>query len=273
MGPVHPTVGDLERSLEYYRRSIGLDVLQRENGRATLGAARPLLVLVEEDGAEPAPSSTGLFHFALLLPERRALAQWLAYAVRERIPLSGLSDHDVSEAIYLRDPDFHGIEIYADRPRELWEGEVGSRITTRPLDADDLLGELDDPSTEPFERLPTGTAMGHVHLQVADIPSTIGFYRDELGFDLMAALGGQAAFLAAGGYHHHVGANTWNSAGAGPPPPRLRGPPPRHDRATDRGGARFPGRPAGRGRRPDRAGTGRAARPRPVGNGLVLVPA
>ena len=114
--------------------------------------------------------------------------------------------------------------------------------------------------------------MGHVHLQVADIPSTIGFYRDELGFDLMAALGGQAAFLAAGGYHHHVGANTWNSAGAGPPPPRLRGPPPRHDRATDRGGARFPGRPAEAGAPIEQAPEGPLVRD-PSGNGLVLVPA
>ena len=220
MGAVHLTVSDLERSLEYYRRAIGLGVLERTNGRATIGADAPLLVLVEESGASPTPSHTGLFHFALLLPERRALAGWLAHAVRERVGLTGLSDHDVSEAIYLRDPDHHGIEIYADRPRELWEGKVASRITTRPLDVDDLLAELgSDPAREPFDALPDGTVMGHVHLQVADIPSTIAFYRDLVGFELMAALGGQAAFLAAGGYHHHLGANTWNSAGASPPPP------------------------------------------------------
>ena len=133
--------------------------------------------------------------------------------------LTGLSDHDVSEAIYLRDPDFHGIEIYADRPRELWEGDVAQRLTTEPLDVESLLGELESPADEPFDGLPDGTRMGHVHLQVADVESTLAFYRDRLGFDLMAQLGDQAVFLAAGGYHHHVGGNTWQSRGASPPPP------------------------------------------------------
>jgi catechol 2,3-dioxygenase len=220
MGPVHLTVADLERSLGYYRRSIGLDVLDEDGRRASLGVgATELLALVEEPGARPARGYTGLYHVALLLPARRELARWLAHAARERVPLTGLSDHDVSEAIYLSDPDGHGIEIYADRPRERWEGEVGRRMTTFPLDVNDLLGELDDPTSEPFEGLPGGTVMGHVHFKVARIPETIQFYRDTLGFDLMAALGPQAAFLSAGGYHHHVGANTWESAGAGPPPP------------------------------------------------------
>jgi catechol 2,3-dioxygenase len=124
----------------------------------------------------------------------------------------------VSEALYLADPDGHGIEIYCDRPRETWEGHVGERLTTMPLDVDGLLGELDDPASAPFDGLPDGTTMGHVHLKVADIPSSVGFYRDVLGFDLTAQLGEQAAFLSAGGYHHHVGANTWESAGAQPAP-------------------------------------------------------
>jgi catechol 2,3-dioxygenase len=133
--------------------------------------------------------------------------------------LTGLSDHAVSEAIYLRDPDGHGIEIYADRPRETWDGRVGELLTTLPLDVDDLLAELEGAETEPFDRLADGTVMGHVHLQVAAIPDTVDFYRDLLGFDLMAQLGDQAAFLSAGGYHHRVGANTWQSAGASPAPP------------------------------------------------------
>jgi catechol 2,3-dioxygenase len=133
------------------------------------------------------------------------------------VQLTGLSDHDVSEALYLRDPDYHGIEIYADRPREVWEGEVGERLTTRPIDVQSLLGELDDPGSEPFDGLPAATMVGHVHLKVASIPETVDFYRDVLGFDVMASLGAQAAFLSAGGYHHHVGANTWESAGAPPP--------------------------------------------------------
>jgi catechol 2,3-dioxygenase len=220
LGPVHLTVSDLARSVDFYGSTIGLDLVKRHDGRASLGAGgSDLLVLVEEAGARPAPGHTGLYHIALLLPSRRDLASWLAHASRDRVPLAGLSDHDVSEAIYLSDPDRHGIEIYADRPRERWEGQVGTRLTTMPLDVHSLLAELDDPATEPFERLPDGTVIGHVHFKVADIPATIAFYRDVLGFDLMAALGNQAAFLAAGGYHHHVGANTWESAGAAPPPP------------------------------------------------------
>ncbi|HET6171265.1 MAG TPA: VOC family protein [Gaiellales bacterium] len=220
MGAVHLTVSDLERSLAYYRESIGLDVLAQDAGRATLGAGSArLLELVEEPGAQPTPGRTGLFHFALLLPDRPSLARWLAHAVRERVRLSGASDHFVSEAIYLSDPDRHGIEIYHDRPREQWEGRVAARMGTDPLDLNGLLGELDDPETEPFERQPEGTAMGHVHLQVAHIAPSLEFYRDLLGFGLMAEYGGQAAFLSAGGYHHHVGANTWRSGGALPPPP------------------------------------------------------
>ena len=220
MGAVHVTVADLERSLGYYREAIGLDVLTQDDGRASLGAGgRELLGLVEEEGARPADGYTGLFHFALLVPTRVDLARWLAHARRDRVPLTGLSDHFVSEALYLRDPDGHGIEIYADRPRELWEGIVGQRLTTAPLDVDDLFAELADPASEPFEQLPAGTTMGHIHLKVAAVPETIAFYRDVLGFELMAQLGNQAAFLAADGYHHHVGANTWESAGATAPPP------------------------------------------------------
>ena len=219
MGAVHLTVADLDRSLAYYRDAIGLRVLARKDSRAALGADTELLVLVEEPGARPSHGHTGLFHFALLVPERRALAAWLAHAAHDRVQLTGLSDHDVSEALYLRDPDHHGIEIYADRPRERWEGEVAERMTTLPLDVDDLLGELDDPQSEPFDGLPDGTRMGHVHLRVSSIPETVAFYRDLVGFDVMASYGAQAAFLAAGGYHHHLGANTWESAGAPPPPP------------------------------------------------------
>jgi catechol 2,3-dioxygenase len=177
-----------------------------------------VLTLVEEPGATPADGFTGLYHVALLVPDRPSLARWLAHAVRDRVQLTGLSDHDVSEAIYLRDPDRHGIEIYADRPRERWQGQVAQRMTTMPLDVDDLLGELDDPGTEPFDGLPEGTRVGHVHLRVADVADTVRFYRDVLGFDLMAQLGPAAAFLSAGGYHHHLGANTWESRGAAPAP-------------------------------------------------------
>jgi catechol 2,3-dioxygenase len=220
VGAVQLTVSDLEQSLRYYRTSIGLDLHEQGGGRASLGAGgRELLVIVEHAGARPVPGATGLYHFALLVPERVDLARWLAHAGRDRVPLVGLSDHFVSEALYLSDPDRHGIEIYCDRPREVWEGQVASRLTTMPLDVDSLFGELDDPVAEPFDGLAAGTRMGHVHLKVASIPESVAFYRDVLGFGLMAQLGGQAAFLSAGGYHHHLGANTWESAhGAAPPP-------------------------------------------------------
>src|SRR5919204_6036964 len=166
MGPVHLTVSDLGRSVDYYRTVVGLDVLWQDAGRASLGAgSTELLGLVEEPGAQPSDGYTGLYHFALLVPDRPSLARWLAHAVRDRLPLTGLSDHYVSEAIYLRDPDQHGIEIYADRPRDQWEGRVAERMTTLPLDLDDLLLEDD----RAFDGLPPGTVMGHVHLCVRAI--------------------------------------------------------------------------------------------------------
>src|SRR5436190_16845175 len=220
LGPVHLTVSNLGRSIAYYEGAVGLGRIQRDHGEVSLGVAgRELLVLVEEPGARPSAGHTGLYHVALLLPERLDLARWLDHAVRDRVPLVGLSDHFVSEALYLSDPDGHGLEIYWDRPREVWEGQVATRMTTLPLDVDSLLGELGDPSAAPFDGLPDGTVMGHVHLKVASVPETVAFYRDALGFGLMAQLGRQAAFLGAGGYHHHVGANTWESAGAPAPPP------------------------------------------------------
>jgi catechol 2,3-dioxygenase len=220
MGAVHLSVADLDRSVGWYESALGLCVHGRENGRAALGTGgEDLLVLHGEPGARPARGTSGLYHFALLVPERADLARWLAHAAREQVPLVGMSDHYVSEAIYLSDPDEHGIEIYWDRPREVWEGQVAERMTTLPLDVGDLFGVLDDPRTEPFERLADGTVMGHVHVRVAEIPATAAFYCDALGFGLMAAFGAQAAFMSAGGYHHHLGANTWESRGAGQPPP------------------------------------------------------
>ena len=211
MGAVHLTVADLARSLAYYEQAIGLRVHGRENGTARLGTGgEDLLLLTEQPGAQSAEGYSGLFHFALLLPTRADLGRWLKHAARDRIELTGMSDHRVSEALYLRDPDYHGIEIYADRPRETWEGKVGQTMTTLPLDTGDLVHGIGD---EPFAGLPEGTTMGHVHFCVAEIPSTVEFWQS-VGFELMAELRAQAAFLASGGYHHHVGANTWQSQGA-----------------------------------------------------------
>src|SRR5580765_5996923 len=179
MGPVHLTVADLGRSIRYYEEQIGLEVVARDDGVATLGTGgRGLLVLTELPGAPPARGHTGLYHFALLVPERDDLARWLAHAARDRVTLVGLSDHFVSEALYLRDPDHHGIEIYADRPRELWSGQVWERMTSLPLDTDALLSVLDDPANAPFDGLAPGTIMGHIHLRVAEVAPTVAFYGD-----------------------------------------------------------------------------------------------
>ena len=218
MGPVFLTVADLDRTIDYWTKTVGLVVLERGANEALLGSDERVLVAFREvPGARPAPQATGLFHVALLVPEREDLARWLAHAIADRAALAGASDHYVSEALYLRDPDHHGIEIYADRPRELWDGHV-DRMTTDPLDVEGLLGVLDDPAAPEWEALPAGTIVGHTHLQVASIPDTLAFYRDLLEFGEMVTFGTQATFLSAGGYHHHLGGNTWNSLGAGPPP-------------------------------------------------------
>ena len=218
MGAVHLTVADLERSLDYYENAIGLQARERENGTVFLGAGgEDLLVLYEERGAEPVRGGhSGLFHFALLLPDRGALARWLGHAARSHVPLSGASDHLVSEALYLRDPDGHGIEIYRDRPRAEWPMDGDQvRMATLPLDLDDLLR---DHEPGDYAGMPPGTTMGHVHLHVGDVPETEAFY-GELGFDVMARYGSEATFMAVGGYHHHLGANTWAGRGVKPPPP------------------------------------------------------
>lgn len=221
MGPVHLEVSDLDRSLTYYEKALGLFEHDRDGSRVVLGTGgEDLLVLYEEPGSQPSFHYSGLYHFALLVPDRKALAAFLVHAAREKVQLTGMSDHFVSEAIYLRDPDAHGIEVYWDRPREHWEGQT-HRLTTIPLDTHDLLRELEDPKTHDFEGLPKATTMGHVHLRVSAVPPAVRFYRDALGFGLMAELGVQAAFLGAGGYHHHIGANSWESEGRPQAPPGV----------------------------------------------------
>jgi catechol 2,3-dioxygenase len=222
MGAVHLTVSLLERSLDYWQRQIGLRVHEREGRVASLGTGgEDLVVLYEEPGARPVRGHTGLFHLALLLPERTDLARWLVHAAEDRVPLSGMSDHFVSEALYLSDPDGHGIEIYADRPRSAWErgGDGQLAMGTVALDVDALVGTIAEAPPEDFAGMPDGTTMGHVHLHVRDVGEADRFYGDTLGFDVMTHYGNQATFLSAGGYHHHLGANVWAGRGATPPPP------------------------------------------------------
>lgn len=222
LGPVLLTVADLERSLAFYGAVLGFRVRDRREDLAVLTAdgAAPVVVLAALPGARPQPRrTTGLYHFAVLFPTRRELARALARLVQARYPLQGASDHLVSEALYLADPDGHGIELYADRPRQQWPTTArGVAMATAPLDLDGLLAELDAPSAA-TGGVPPQTCIGHVHLRVADLGQAEAFYHGRLGFAVTQRDYPGALFLSAGGYHHHIGANVWGSQGA-PPPPR-----------------------------------------------------
>ncbi len=224
IGLVHLTVSDLERALAFYTGTIGFQVIRRTSQSAMLGVnERPLLLLTELPGARPARGVTGLYHFAILLPSRRDLAITLAHLLELRTPLQGASDHAVSEAIYLADPDGNGIEIYRDRPCAEWP-RAGSqvRMTVDPFDADGVLGELTH-APAMWSGLPAETVIGHVHLHVAHLAPARRFYCDIVGFALMQRFGNTAEFVAAGGYHHHIGYNVWAGIGAPPPDPDMAG--------------------------------------------------
>jgi catechol 2,3-dioxygenase len=222
VGALGLTVADLGRSLAFYTGPIGLRVLEQSGSSATLGVpGNPILMLREQPGVRSWPrggrSYTGLYHFALLLPTRADLGRWLAHWLRSDMPMPGQGDHLVSEALYLEDPDGHGIEVYRDRPRDEWQWSDGRvRMASDPIDIRGLLQEAER-SGEPWSGMPAGTKLGHIHLQVRDIPETARFYRDVLGFDIVAEMP-TALFMSAGGYHHHIGANVWHSRGSGPVP-------------------------------------------------------
>lgn len=227
IGSVHLTVRDLGRSIAFYQDRIGLRLNDREGAAARLGVpGRDLLVLTENPAARPAPGTTGLYHFALLVPSRFDLARALALLAETRTPMTGASDHGVSEALYLSDPDLNGIEIYHDRPREEWPWQ-GDRLamTTDALDLEALLSERGSgaPSSGSATGLDPATRMGHVHLHVADLGAAGSFYVETLGLAPMQRYGPSALFVSAGGYHHHVGLNTWQGTGAPPPPPDAAG--------------------------------------------------
>ena len=217
LGPVRLQVADLARSLEYYERVLGLRLLRRGQGTAVLGdvsGATPLVELHERPGARPVPrrGRLGLYHFAILLPDRAALGRFLRHLgeIGER---AGMSDHLVSEAIYLTDPDGLGIEVYADRPRQAWRHEGRQlAMTTEPLDVDDV---LQAGGGEPWSGMPAGTVLGHVHLFVGDLDRAAAFYHAGLGLDKTVWSYPGALFMSAGGYHHHLGTNTW-ATGAEP---------------------------------------------------------
>ena len=215
-GPVRLRVGNLERSLTFYRDLMGFEPEQTLSGEIALRAAssgQPVVVLREVPGVARAPrQASGLYHFAILLPGRPDLARFARLLIDPDVPF-GQSDHTVSEALYFDDPDGNGIEVYADRPRAAWPVTDGIvRFTGDPIDFPDLFSELEG-EHDRWRGMPDGTKIGHVHLRVSDLERARGFYVDRLGFEITAEFVRGALFVSAGGYHHHLGMNVWESLG------------------------------------------------------------
>jgi catechol 2,3-dioxygenase len=224
IGAVRLGVADLEGVSGFYREAIGLRPLEGADGLMRLASDDgPVIELSGEPDAPPRPAGTsGLFHLAILLPSRVELARALHRLAAAGARLGGASDHLVSEALYLSDPEGNGIEIYRDRPREEWPVRDGQiQMDTLPLDLDGLLGELR--AEENGGPAADGTRVGHVHLNVGDLAAAEEFYSGTLGFEVTVRSYPGALFVSAGGYHHHIGLNTWAGQGAPPPPPGSRG--------------------------------------------------
>ena len=219
------TVRDLGRSVAFYRDVLGFRVGKHTAVAAALSAdgTRTLIELHERKDAVLRPRRcTGLFHFAILVPDRAALGRSLRHLVEQDRALTGVADHLVSEALYLNDPDGLGIEIYRDRPRETWNRVNGQiAMATDPLDLQSVANE---PGAErPWTGLEAGTVIGHVHLHVASLVDAERLYCGIVGFEPMVRTYPGALFVAAGGYHHHLGLNTWMGEGAPPPPEHVVG--------------------------------------------------
>ena len=216
IGAVGMRVRDLDRVTAYYRDMLGLTVQEHTRQVATLGIGGvALLELIQKPDALPDdPREAGLYHTAFLMPTRADLARWILHAAKNRVPFTGASDHDVSEAIYLDDPEGNGVEVYSDRPYEKWRRD-GKLIfqKTEPLDIDAIIREI-DPATATYPGAPEGLRIGHIHLRVGNVARAEAFYGGALGLDVTRRRTG-ATFLSSGGYHHHVAVNVWHSDGAG----------------------------------------------------------
>jgi catechol 2,3-dioxygenase len=219
LGAVHLTVTDLDRSVAYYQDAIGLRQHGRTDASAAMGAGdEHLVVLHEQPGARPAGRHSGLYHFALLYPSREELARAVLRVAAAGAPVDGASDHGTHEAIYLPDPDGNGIELAADRPRDLWPDLNGPDAYAggpAALDVEDLLSTIT--GEQPVHHAGAGLRMGHVHLHVGDLGPSSRFYVEGLGFDVVTSLP-SAVFVSAGGYHHHVAFTVWRGDGAPPAP-------------------------------------------------------
>lgn len=208
IGTVYLNVANLQKMLSFYQDIIGLKLHRQEGNTAYLGVGEEdLLALNHTPNAPRIGGITGLYHFAILLPSQAALARSLKRFADTQTPLQGLSDHLVSEAIYLADPEGNGIEIYRDRPREGWYKNGQLQMGTIAMDVEGVMSAYDDEDTT-WNGLPSGTIMGHIHLHVSSVPKAEAFYHDLFGLDVLLNMG-HATFMSYGGYHHHVGANIW----------------------------------------------------------------
>ncbi|WP_293854310.1 VOC family protein [uncultured Alsobacter sp.] len=215
LGRVVLTVKNLDAVQAFYERAVGLHVLRRDGDRVELGVGDAVLLELRRDASARvrSPREAGLFHTAFLLPSRADLGRWVKHAAATRAPVVGASDHAVSEAIYLSDPEGNGVEIYVDRPAATWRRNGHEvEMTTEQLDIDDLVAQA---GARAWAGFPEGSTVGHVHLQVGAIPPAEAFYAGVLGFDLTCRYPG-GSFYASDGYHHHLATNVWNSRGAGP---------------------------------------------------------
>jgi catechol 2,3-dioxygenase len=209
----------------FYESVVGLEPLEEDGPGIALGRAdthRPLLRILDAPDAPAARGVNGLFHLAVLVPDRADLGHAVRRVAEGGWPLTGASDHFVSEAVYLRDPEGNGVEIYRDRPRGEWGWKDGLvDMGTVPLDLQAVVDSAEEPETRPH--VGRGTSIGHVHLSTSPLPRVEAFYRDVVGFDVTAHYANQASFLAAGGYHHHLGANLWGGTGLVAPPDGVAG--------------------------------------------------
>ncbi|GGB11090.1 VOC family protein [Macrococcus hajekii] len=215
IGAVHLNVNFLENSIRFYNEILGMDVLEQNETYTSLGVANRPLIYLYETQIRRESGQAGLYHLAILVPSRTELGNIFNHLIQIQYPLAGASDHDVSEAIYLQDPEGNGIEIYRDLPTAEWTYADNGFITMGTVEMD-YQGVLDAKDGKPFTTLHPDTVMGHIHLSVQDIPSSIEFYKDIFGMDLMLLYGPQAAFMSAAGYHHHLGMNVWQHAHSKP---------------------------------------------------------
>ncbi|QCR33696.1 VOC family protein [Lysinibacillus sp. SGAir0095] len=211
-------VSNLERSIDYYKSIIGFDVLEQTQTSAvlTFDGSTSLLSLEEVPNALPLRrGQAGLYHFALLLPTRKDLGNFIQNIIQQNVRV-GAGDHHVSEAFYLNDPDGNGIEVYSDRPEQEWIWQEDGKVymTTEQVDVQSVLRDADGT----WSGLPNGTVMGHIHLSVANLAESEKFYTQALGYEIVTRYGDQALFISTGKYHHHIGLNTWESLNGTPVP-------------------------------------------------------